>query len=90
MSAFKLRIMWPILDDSMFNHEAIHAAWLEWPRLARNECRLRRVVLTGTPSIRVVDLDAEQEEVLGATRAVVCEAPAERLSITPHEQKEAA
>jgi hypothetical protein len=72
-----LRVVWPIVNDAMFDHEALTEAWFDWP----HHLREWRVEPVESPRIRVVDLadirlDARQQEAFrSATRAVVCDAP---------------
>jgi hypothetical protein len=72
-----LRVVWPILDDAMFDDEAVAAAWFDWPKFLHDY----RVEPTDSPRMRVVDLTdmaltARQRTAFRkATRAVVCEAP---------------
>lgn len=75
-----LRVVWPILNDTLFDDEAFVEAWLDWPRFLRDY----RVEPVDSPRIRVVDLDdvplsvRERAAFRKATRAVVCEAPVVR------------
>lgn len=73
-SDLTLRVVWPILDDRMYDAEAVTAAWFEWPAFVDRY----EVDAVDTPRMRIVDLTAQQETDLGATRAVVCEAPVVR------------
>lgn len=76
-----LRVVWPIEDTAMYEAEAITAAWFELPGFAEEH----QVTLTDRPKMRVIDLPAAQQQELGATRAVVCEAPVIRRTTTPKE-----
>ncbi|MFI5934750.1 hypothetical protein [Actinoplanes sp. NPDC051494] len=73
-----LRVVWPIHDDGMFDREAVEQASREWPTYAEAQ----QVTIVGPACIRVVQLDAHQQEGLQAARAVICEAPvARRLAV---------
>lgn len=83
MNGLTLRVIWPILDDSMYDTEAITAAWFEWPAFVDRY----QVDAVDVPRMRVVELTAHQETDLGATRAVVCEAPVVRRTSSISGQK---
>ncbi len=65
-----LRVVWPILDDRMFDDEAIYAAWCDWPAHPEQH----QVTVVDTPRMQVVQLDPVRRHQLKAARAVVCEA----------------
>lgn len=71
MTAWTLRVMWPVLDAAMYETEAIYEAWAELPQFAED----RQVTFADSPKMRVVQLTPEQQVKFGASRAVVCEAP---------------
>lgn len=80
VSTHTLRVVWPIVDDALFDDEAFVQAWLDWPKFLRDY----QVEPVDNPRIRVVDLDdvplsgRERAAFRKATRAVVCEAPVVR------------
>jgi hypothetical protein len=83
VSGLTLRVVWPIIDDAMYDAEAIADASFEWPVFAEQH----QVTVLDTPRIRVVHLDDQQRQGLNARRAVVCEAPViKRTATTPHER----
>jgi hypothetical protein len=71
MTAWTLRVVWPIHDVLMSEHEAIHAAWEELPRFAEE----RQVTFADRPRMTVEQLDESQRREFRASRAVVCVAP---------------
>lgn len=71
MTAWTLRVVWPIHDPAMYDAEAITAAWSELPGFAE----AKQVTFADRPRMSVVALTDEQRVAFGASRAVVCEAP---------------
>jgi hypothetical protein len=70
-SNLSLRVVWPILDDSMFDREAMREAARQWPGFVE----VHGVRLVGPPEMRVAWLDDVQRHAFGVDRAVVCVAP---------------
>lgn len=70
-NGLKLRVLWPIVDDTMTDAEAVADAAMEWPAFAE----VYQVTVLDVPRIRVIALDARRQRRFQATRAVVCEAP---------------
>lgn len=69
-----LQVVWPVLDESMFDREAMREAARQWPGFVERH----RVRLVGAPQMRVVELDDWQRLAFGAARAVICAAPVEK------------
>ncbi len=86
MSGLKLRVVWPIVDDAMYDDEALAEAWFEWPAFPERY----QVTVVDSPRMQVIRLDAEQRQQMRASRAVVCEAPViQRAQSTPSERRAA-
>ncbi len=78
--SLKLRVVWPINDEAMYDDEAMTEAWFDWPKHPEHH----QVTVVDNPRMQVVCLDAEQRQKLRASRAVVCEAAViRRASTTP-------
>jgi hypothetical protein len=78
-----LRVEWPIHDPAMYDTEAITEAWFQLPGMAEEH----QVTFADQPKMRVVALPVERQLELGATRAVVCEAPVFRRTTTNPKEK---
>ena len=71
MNTHTLRVVWPILDDAMFDDEAIVEAWLQWPRFPEQY----QVTVVDNPRMQVIRLDGHRKRAFQTDRAVICEAP---------------
>ena len=79
MSTHTLKVVWPILQEAMYDDEAMADAWFDWPRFPE----MHQVTVVDTPRMFVVRLDGFQRLALKADRAVVCEAAV--ITRTPKE-----
>ena len=86
MTGWKLRVVWPVLDDAMYDIEAITEAWFQLPQFAED----LQVTIADRPRMAVVALTLEQQRKWRAARAVVCEAPVIRRNCTPTRGRKAA
>jgi hypothetical protein len=71
MSTHTLRVVWPILDEAMYDDEAMAEAWFDWPKHPEQH----QVTVLDNPRMDVIRLEGWQRLALKADRAVVCEAP---------------
>ena len=82
MGGWVLRVVWPIEDDALFDHEAKRAARRDLPNVARD----RAAVICGRPKFTVVDVapgtPLPREWPPATTRVVVCEVPAKPAPAT--------
>lgn len=81
-----LKVMWPVVDDGLFDREAMAEAQRQWPGFVE----LHGVRIIGAPHMRVVELDDRQRQAFGASRAVICEAPATPRNPIDYVQEQAA